>query len=162
MIIHIHLLITKSISEWYFFKIHSFCIQYWDLKTYLITFLSSFSHLAHACLRQIVILLFAPKVFTALCISKVPTWGQSQNYFGVNLLTLFCNLDHFINNSNIYLIFMKRSSLQNRVSKFTPKKFYEIIDPINQGTQVREGLGCLFTLNYACNRTRDKSEKWMV
>ncbi len=28
--------------------------------------------------------------------------------------------------SNIYGIFMKRSSLQNRVSKFMPKKFYEI------------------------------------
>ncbi len=47
---------------------------------------------------------------------------------GVNLLTLLCKLDHFINISNIYGIFMKRSSLQNRLSKFTPKKFYEI-DP---------------------------------
>ncbi len=43
--------------------------------------------------------------------------------FTVNLLTLFGKLDHFINISNIYSIFMKRSSFQNRVSKFTPKKF---------------------------------------
>jgi hypothetical protein len=34
-------------------------------------------------------------------------------------------LDHFIN-SNIYDIAVKRSSLQDRVSKFTPKRFYEI------------------------------------
>ncbi len=52
----------------------------------------------------------------------------SQTFFGVNLLTLLCKLDHFINISNIYGIFMKRYSLQNRVSKFTPKMFYEI-DP---------------------------------
>jgi hypothetical protein len=48
--------------------------------------------------------------------------------FGINLLTLLCKLDHFINISNIYSIFMNICSLQNRVSKFTPKKFYEI-DP---------------------------------
>ncbi len=36
-----------------------------------------------------------------------------KNYFGVNLLTLFCKLDHFINTSNIYSIAMKRYSLQN-------------------------------------------------
>jgi hypothetical protein len=51
--------------------------------------------------------------------------------FWSNLLTLLYKLDHFINISNIYCIFMKRSSLQNRVSKFTPKKFYEI-DPWSQ------------------------------
>ena len=39
---------------------------------------------------------------------------------------LFGKLDHLINISNIYGIFMKRSSLQNSVSKFTPKKFYKI------------------------------------
>jgi hypothetical protein len=48
------------------------------------------------------------------------------NYFRVNLLALFCKLDHFIKISNIYGIFIKRSRLQNRVSEFTPKKFYEI------------------------------------
>ncbi len=41
---------------------------------------------------------------------------------GVNLLALFCKLDHFINISNICCIAMKISSLQNRVSKFMPKK----------------------------------------
>ncbi len=41
--------------------------------------------------------------------------------FWVHLLALFCKLDHFINISNISIIFMKRSSLQNRVKKFTPK-----------------------------------------
>ncbi len=40
----------------------------------------------------------------------------------------FCKLNHFINTSNIYSIAMKRYSLQNRVSKFMPKKFYKI-DP---------------------------------
>jgi hypothetical protein len=48
--------------------------------------------------------------------------------FCVQLLTLFCKLDHFINVRNICFIGMKRSSLQYRISKFTPKKFYEI-DP---------------------------------
>ncbi len=55
---------------------------------------------------------------------------------GVDLIKLFwskcthtfCKLDHCINTSNIYSIVMKRYSLQNRVSKFAPKKFYEI-DP---------------------------------
>jgi hypothetical protein len=55
---------------------------------------------------------------------------------GVDLVKLFyskftstfCKLDHFINLSNIYDILMKSSSLQNRVIKFTAKKFYEI-DP---------------------------------
>ncbi len=35
-------------------------------------------------------------------------------------------LDHSINISNICCIVMKKSSLQQRVSKFTPNKFYEI------------------------------------
>ncbi len=39
------------------------------------------------------------------------------------LLTLFCKLDRFINIINIYAIAMERPSLQNRVSKFTPKSF---------------------------------------
>ncbi len=39
---------------------------------------------------------------------------------------LFCKLDRFINISNIHFIAMKCSSLQKRVSKFTPKMFYEI------------------------------------
>jgi hypothetical protein len=43
--------------------------------------------------------------------------------FRVNLLTLFCKLDHFINTSNIYSIALKRYSLQNRVSKSTLKSF---------------------------------------
>jgi len=53
-------------------------------------------------------------------------WVDLIKLFGVNLLTLLCKLDHLINISNICSIGMKRSSLQNRVSKFTPKKFYEI------------------------------------
>jgi hypothetical protein len=43
--------------------------------------------------------------------------------FEVNLLTLFYMI-HFI--LNIYGIAVKRPSLQKRVSKFMPKKFYEI------------------------------------
>ncbi len=49
---------------------------------------------------------------------------MSYNYSGVNLLTFFCKIDHFVNISNIYAIAMKRSSLHNRISKFPPKKFY--------------------------------------
>ncbi len=45
--------------------------------------------------------------------SVVGTMGQSHTTI---------KLDHFIN-SNIYGIAVKKSSLQNRVSKFTPKSF---------------------------------------
>ncbi len=41
---------------------------------------------------------------------------------------------------------MKRSSLQNRVSKFMPKKFYEI-DP-NCKCELANGTACLFELSY--------------
>ncbi len=47
-------------------------------------------------------------------------------------------LDHFIKIINIYGIVLKISSLQNSVSKFTPKKFYEI-DP--RCLQVRINVG---------------------
>jgi hypothetical protein len=46
----------------------------------------------------------------------------------VNLLTLFCKLDLFIPMLQIWLVFIKWSSLQKSVSNFTPKYFYEI-DP---------------------------------
>jgi hypothetical protein len=49
--------------------------------------------------------------------------SSSWNYFGVNLLTLSCKLDHLINISNIYILSIKRCSLQIRVSKFMPKSF---------------------------------------
>ncbi len=49
-------------------------------------------------------------------------------FFVVNLLTLYGKLDLFIAMQQILLMLIKRSSLQKRVSKFTPKKFYEI-DP---------------------------------
>jgi hypothetical protein len=52
--------------------------------------------------------------------------GQSHKLFGINLLTLFCKLDRFINAYNNYHSVVKRSILQTRVSKFSPKKFYEI------------------------------------
>ncbi len=65
---------------------------------------------------------------------KLHKGSISLNYFRVNLLTLFYKLDHFINIINIHGIFMKRSSLQNRVSKFTPKKFYEIDPKLHQRT----------------------------
>jgi len=52
---------------------------------------------------------------------------------GVDLITLFCNLDHFINIRNICWIAMKCPNLQKRVSKFTPKKFYEIDPSYYQG-----------------------------
>jgi hypothetical protein len=37
----------------------------------------------------------------------------------------FCKLDHFITQNNTNSTHVKRSSLRKRVSKFTPKKFYE-------------------------------------
>ncbi len=46
--------------------------------------------------------------------------------FCVYLLTLFCKSDRFINADNNCLSAVKRSSLLTKVSKFTPKKFYEI------------------------------------
>ncbi len=53
---------------------------------------------------------------------------STQPLFQSKFTHIFLKLDHFINISNIYGFFMKRSSLQTRVSKFTPKKFYEF-DP---------------------------------
>jgi hypothetical protein len=46
-------------------------------------------------------------------------------------ILLFCELDHFINVSDICCIAMKRSSLQERVRKLRRKKFCEI-DPRNK------------------------------
>ncbi len=43
------------------------------------------------------------------------------NLFGVNLLTLYCKLDISVAMHQIELIFIKWSSLQKSVSKFTPK-----------------------------------------
>jgi hypothetical protein len=42
------------------------------------------------------------------------------NFFGINLLTLFCKLDHF----NVEFIFLccKNIQLLKRTSKFAPKK----------------------------------------
>jgi hypothetical protein len=69
------------------------------------------------------------------------SWDRSHKSFwaviynpGANLIKLFwskffhtfCKLDHFINIGNILGIFMKRSSLQNRVSKFMPKSFMRL------------------------------------
>jgi hypothetical protein len=48
--------------------------------------------------------------------------------FWLNFTYSFWKLDLFIEMQQIYLIFIKWYSLQKRVSKFTPKKFYEI-DP---------------------------------
>ncbi len=45
--------------------------------------------------------------------------------FGVNSLTLFGKLDHFINVTIIFLC-CEKTKIKNSVSKFTPKKFYEI------------------------------------
>ncbi len=48
--------------------------------------------------------------------------------FAINLLTLFCKLDHFIN-VDIILLCGEKTHLLKRVSTFAPKKFYEI-DPL--------------------------------
>ncbi len=63
-------------------------------------------------------------------------WWIWWKYFGVNLLTLFCKLDHFIAMQHILPILIKWSSLQKSVNKLTPKKFYEIdsrLVPIHKG-----------------------------
>ncbi len=49
----------------------------------------------------------------------------SQNFFLVNLLTLFCKLDYFTN-WKIFLSVLWKDLAYKRVSKFSPKKFYEI------------------------------------
>ncbi len=52
-----------------------------------------------------------------------------ESALGIDLIKLFWHtqifykLDNFTNKNNICCIAMKRSSLQKRVSKFTPKKF---------------------------------------
>ncbi len=43
--------------------------------------------------------------------------------FVVNLLKLFCKLDHFINANNNGLSGVKQSSLQTKVRKFMTKSF---------------------------------------
>jgi len=54
-------------------------------------------------------------------------WGRCHKAFlGINLLTLFCKLDHFINANNNCLSAVKRSSLKTRVNIFTSKMFYQI------------------------------------
>jgi hypothetical protein len=45
---------------------------------------------------------------------------------GLNLLTLFCKLDLFIVMKQILLVFIKWSSLQESLSKFTPKCFLRL------------------------------------
>ncbi len=58
----------------------------------------------------------------------------SLRHIGVNLIKLFrrkfthnfCKLAHFIIKSNFCCIALEWYSLQKRVCKFTPKKFYEI------------------------------------
>jgi hypothetical protein len=55
------------------------------------------------------------------------TRGQSyKTFYGVNLLTLFCKLYLFIAMLKILLVFIKWSSLQKIVSKFTLIQLYEI------------------------------------
>jgi hypothetical protein len=54
---------------------------------------------------------------------------ELMKLFCINLFTLFCKLDLFINIRNICCITMKkRFNFQEMVSKFMSKKFYEI-DP---------------------------------
>ncbi len=50
----------------------------------------------------------------------------SWNYFRVNLLTLFCKLDNFINISNIYPIAMKWFSLQKEWVNLLQKCFMRL------------------------------------
>jgi hypothetical protein len=54
---------------------------------------------------------------------------QGHVVFWHDFPILFYNLDLFINTSNICFVAKKISSFDQRMSKFTPKKFYEI-DPL--------------------------------
>ncbi len=60
----------------------------------------------------------------------VPLFLRSA-FFGVNLLILSWKLYLLIATFQILLKFIKWSSLQKSVSKFTPKQFYEI-DPLSE------------------------------
>jgi hypothetical protein len=52
--------------------------------------------------------------------------GPTSRVDLIKLTHIFCKLDRFINAYNNCLSAVKRSSLQTRVSKLMPKKFYEI------------------------------------
>jgi hypothetical protein len=67
---------------------------------------------------------FPPKMFNM-------GWSH-KSFFLVILHTIFCKLGHFINVNNSCLSVVKRPSLQQRVSKFMSKKFYEIITCVLQ------------------------------
>jgi len=54
---------------------------------------------------------------------SITSGGDLTKLFGVNLLTLFSKLHHFINISNIYGIAMKRPSLQKVKVNLWQKSF---------------------------------------
>jgi len=69
-----------------------------------------------------------------------PKSQSHKTFFGVNLHTLFCKLDHFTNASHVCWIVTKRSSLQKRVSKFMLK----MLNVIEFYTQARRWKYPLF------------------
>jgi hypothetical protein len=52
---------------------------------------------------------------------------------------IFCKLDRFINANNKWLSAVKRSGLQTKVSKFTPKNFCEIDSSWGQSYKTFQG-----------------------
>ncbi len=65
-------------------------------------------------------------VFDENVLKKILSKGRS--FFWRKFTNSFCKLELFIKMPQILLMFIKWSSLHKSVSKFTPKKFYEI-DP---------------------------------
>jgi hypothetical protein len=70
-----------------------------------------------------------------------PTWGTNthKNILAYIYSHFLCKLDRFINISNTCCSAMKRPSLQEKVGKFAPKKFYEIdpwIQPYKEGANL--------------------------
>ncbi len=95
---------------------------------HLLTILSSRVQIATAAVEEKKIVLdFERKAFRSKCNTLFPRVNLIK-LFWLKFTHTFCKLDRFINRSNTSCIALKRSSLQKRVSNFTPKKWYEI-DP---------------------------------
>jgi hypothetical protein len=110
-----------------------FSLSFFFLAIHLFSFLKTiFKEFREAGELSRFCLLFSTLSWTVLLIklANVPhqctTTSRVENSdllgsFGVDLLTLFFKLDHFLKTGNICSIALERSSLQERLSKFTPK-----------------------------------------
>jgi hypothetical protein len=76
------------------------------------------------------------------------------NYFFIDLLEFICKLDLFININNYGCFAMKRSSLQERVSYFTPKGFMGLThgQALNYRMKAGQGFNSRFELARVVHR----------